>query len=213
MTEAASWMETFRDGIRRNQTVANLLSSNALAFVICPAYILIPTVISYLGGLKNVYVGIQDISQFKSGSYTGEVTADLLPPEIHFAIIGHPERRKYFHETDEIIAAKARLLAPRSISSITCIQNATDAVPNESSFVAYEPESAVGQDYDESLSTILDVKKTASLKKEQLFLYGGNVNTKNIDSYLASTEINGFLVGRASLDANEFLQLASHLKV
>lgn len=210
--EAKSWMERFTH-LSSQDTFTRAIRSNSLRLVLCPPFTLFPVLSPYLTNLSHVYLGAQDVSRFTHGSYTGEVPASSFPKNVKYAIIGHSERRRHFQETDNEVREKARRLQERSIEAFVCLRDTRDAVPPEASYVVYEPESAVGKDYTEPLESILSVKRSLNIPDGKAFLYGGNVNKTNIGRYIESGEIAGFLVGRASLDPDEFMHLASYFPV
>ena len=75
-------------------------------------------------------------------------------------------------------------------------------------FVAYEPVAAIGTGQNESLDKVLEMKKKMTLPAGCIFIYGGSVNEKNVHEYLVSDEIDGFLIGKASLDPAQFLAIS-----
>ena len=88
--------------------------------IICPPFIYL----ELAGDItedSEVFVGAQNVSQFETGAYTGEISASMLRSmHIDFAIIGHSERRKYFKESDEELFAKAKTALKYDIAPIFC---------------------------------------------------------------------------------------------
>lgn len=175
---------------------------------ICPPYPFLGLMQDKLGKLGNIFVGAQTVSSYEQGSYTGEVTARSLEGTVRFAIIGHSERRKTFKETDEELALKVALAKKYNIEPIYCIRDEKDVIPPGVTYVAYEPVAAIGTGQNESLDKVLEMKSKLSLPNGCIFIYGGSVNEKNVNEYLVSHEIDGFLIGKASLTPETFLQIA-----
>lgn len=178
-------------------------------FGICPPAPFLSYLQWRLSELKNVFVGAQTISSMESGSYTGEVTAKSLVGTVRYTIIGHSERRKNFNENDADLAVKVAQAVKYHLEPIYCIRDEKDAIPSGVKFVAYEPVAAIGTGQNESLDRVLEMKKKMQLPQECVFIYGGSVNAGNIHEYLASDEIDGFLIGKASLEPDAFLAIAS----
>lgn len=182
----------------------------------------------------KIHFGAQNVSSFSHGAYTGEVSALMLKDlQVPFCIIGHSERRKYFLETDEIIAKKMDLLVQEKIIPILCVGETLAEKENHQTesvlfsqiekglqlvkdrsfdlFVAYEPVWAVGSSIPATpeLAAKVLTKLQIEVKKmcphvQLKLLYGGSVNQENIDDYLSHKVIDGVLVGGAALDEKTF---------
>ena len=181
--------------------------------------------------------GAQDVSAHASGAYTGEVSAAMLMEfGCRYAIVGHSERRQMHRESDDLVAAKARAALASGITPIVCVGESlqereaglTDAVVQRQLgavvgalggdmskiVLAYEPVWAIGtgrtatpaqaQEVHASLRTSLSQAGAAEVK----VLYGGSVKAANARALLAMPDIDGGLIGGASLDAAEFLAIA-----
>jgi len=170
--------------------------------------------ISYVQGklkdCKNVFVGAQTLSSFEKGSYTGDVTATSLEGVASYSIIGHSERRSTFpeSETDALLAEKVKQALSHSIIPVYCVRNEQDSIPHDVKFVAYEPVAAIGTGQNEPPSQVVEMKKKMNLPENCVFLYGGSVDEKNASDYFATGEIDGFLLGKASLDPVQFIKIA-----
>ncbi len=183
--------------------------------------------------LKYAKLGAQDSFWNEGGAYTGEVNlAQLKTAGVSFVIIGHSERRRYLGESDEVINRKVSASLRYGLQVVLCVGNQErsedpmrvissqlaqdlkglapgDKVENLT--VAYEPIWAIGTGDAESPDGAANV---AARIKEQLtrywkigsprVLYGGSVDDKNIAKFLEKEEIDGVLVGGASLKAAEF---------
>lgn len=181
---------------------------------------------------KNLVISSQDISVHEKGAYTGEISAQmLLSFDVKYSIIGHSEQRMYHNESNNIVNAKAKQALKNNITPIVCvgetleeyeknmseevvkkqIEESLKNIDSEKVVIAYEPIWAIG------------TGKTATLKYAQkmcafirnltsektLIQYGGSVSEKNIDQLLEQKDIDGVLVGKASLEVDSFVKLIS----
>lgn len=203
LDEALRWIDIF---------AKQLPEKNGAKIIICPPFQLLYSLAEKIKKLKNIYLGAQDISAFNNGNFTGEVTAKMLKNLIQYSIIGHSERRKYFSETDKEIEKKVIQAKKNQIEPILCVRDEKDKIFPQVKIVAYEPVFAIGTGINESPEKVLFMKKRLNLKSNTIFLYGGSVNEVNIKKYLSTNEIDGFLIGAASLDPIRFshiIKLAS----
>jgi len=177
--------------------------------IISPCYIYLAYLREWLRKykLKNIFLASQDVSEFEGGSYTGEVSANLLKGLVDFAIIGHSERRKNLNEDKNRIRRKIVLAVKYQIKPILCINKKEELeTDRDLNFIAYEPLSAIGTGNNLNLREAINFKKQINLDRKIKFLYGGSVNADNIKEY-NNKEINGFLIGKASLDPVFFWQI------
>lgn len=198
--EVNSWLDTF--------TSFELdVLQHAVHVVIAPPYPFILTVKERLRSFPWIKLAAQDVSPFGAGSYTGAVSMHNLGGIIDYCIIGHSERRKYFHETDAELAQKVDLLCSSNIEPILCVRNEHDGIPSRVNFVAYEPVKAIGTGDNESVDDVLKMKHALNLKGNVAFIYGGSANLSNVREYLSHSEIDGLLPGAASLNPQEFYDM------
>lgn len=198
-TEMKQWIYTFQREYKANKNVT---------LGVFPPLVFVSYVQGKLKDCKNVFVGSQTISSFEKGSYTGEVTATTLEGVASYSIIGHSERRKIFGETDEQLAEKVKQALTHGITPIYCVRDEKDPIPDGVKFVAYEPVAAIGTGQNEPPELTVAMKAKMKLPKDVVFIYGGSVNEKNANDYFATGEIDGFLIGKASLDPSQFIQIA-----
>lgn len=159
----------------------------------------------------------QNVSSFPTGAFTGEISAQMLKElGVKYCLIGHSERRKYLHETNDDINLKYESLAKENIIPIVCAQS-FEEIPQdifsqtrETVYVMFEPFEAIssdGQYKHESpeiiVQTIVDWK--TKLPENIKFLYGGSVNPENCANIISfCPQLSGFVVGHASLDPITF---------
>lgn len=211
LKEAEKWLDTF--GANRFQVPSDVTVG------IAPPFPFVLTVSSFFAShhFDTVVTGIQDMSQFPAGKYTGAVSAQNLSElSVRFAILGHSERRKYFHETHQDVANKVDQCLQNGIHPVVCVDDeyifeqaaAIDAASLVKCVVAYEELSAIGTGDNvepDKVATVIDTIKTAF--GQVPVLYGGSVTPLNAKQYAQITD--GVLVGGASLSAEKFIQIAA----
>lgn len=181
-----------------------------LKVVICPSFVDVEEVKKAIQvGNYPLLVGVQDLSPFDTGAYTGEEAAKILKDFVDLAILGHSERRQHFGETDEMIAQKVNQAIEHDIIPLVCVQGKDTPIPEGCKLVAFEPVEAIGTGHPD---TPTDAQAVAwQLKKnygEELeILYGGSVTAENVKHFLNEDDITGVLVGSASLEAQEFVDI------
>ncbi len=196
-----------------NEFLKQKLTSTEIKIILCPPFPLLSPLKKMVEGQNNITVGCQNISIFEGGTYTGEVTAHSLESLVEYTIIGHSERKKHFHETDDDILKKYEILRKHNIEPIYCIAQMNTPYPSDLHFICFEPPEAIstgdGKGNNETLESILSAKQSLKVPSEMKFIYGGSVNKDNATEYLNSKEIDGFLIGGASLDPIHFYQIIS----
>jgi triosephosphate isomerase (TIM) len=204
--------------------------------LICPPATLIARAVEAAG--SSLAIGAQNCHAEESGAFTGEVSAEMLRDAGARAVIaGHSERRQYFGETDEEIAAKAKAAWRAGLTAIICVgeteaerdagrahdvvaRQVMESVPSGAdgvtTAVAYEPIWAIGTGRTPSSKDIRDMHAhiRADLARELgaagrtiRILYGGSVKPANAREILSIEEVGGALVGGASLKAEDFLAI------
>lgn len=176
--------------------------------IFCPSHPFISAAAQKISanGFK-IKLGVQDISKFEQGSYTGEVAASQLKDLCYFAIIGHSERRQNFIETDEVLAKKVQNTTTAGITPIFCVQNENTPIPQGVEIVAYEPIFAIGSGNPDNPE---DAKKVAGLIKQKggyTLIYGGSVASDNVESFLTQNVFGGVLVATNSQDPQNFIKI------
>jgi len=177
--------------------------------IVCPS----APYLAYLKeNLENAEIGAQDISKFKDGNFTGEVSAEQAKDFVKYAILGHHERREYFGESDREVKAKMHRCLENSVTPIVCIGNLKElGILNLNSkiIVAYEPVFAIGTGDTDTPKHISEITNEIKEKFHHIkVLYGGSVSEENIKSF-SSIGLDGFLVGGESLDAKSFYNICA----
>lgn len=156
-------------------------------------------------------IGAQDISSFPEGAYTGEVSGRLLKDLASYVIIGHSERRRYLHETDEMLSQKVQQAKAYGLEVVYCVESPESVVPEGVQIVAYEPPTAIGTGHPANPEDVERVAGLLKAKNDVLYvLYGGSVTADDIADYTQLPSIDGVLVGGASLTPKDFISLIQH---
>jgi triosephosphate isomerase len=170
--------------------------------------------------ISGLSLAVQDLSPFPLGSYTGEVTGAMVRDFAGYAILGHSERRRYFHETHQDIANKVSEAVAAGITPILCIdlpyaREQLAAIPEKDStglIIGYGPVEAVGIDIPQSLTKARDaVAAIRAMAPDNPILYGGSINGENAGEYGSLAGISGLMVGASSLDPDTFAAIGHAL--
>lgn len=184
--------------------------------------------------VKGINVAAQNCASFENGAYTGEVSVDMIKScGATHVIIGHSERRQYFAEDDDTINAKIKLSLSRGLVPILCCGESLEQRKNgqekavvesqlknglvgldeellSSMIIAYEPVWAIGTgetataDQAESMHAFIRSLLPSSVGDDICILYGGSVKPGNFQELLEMENIDGGLIGGASLEAASF---------
>ena len=192
----------------------------------------------------DLVFGAQDVSQFDSGAYTGEISGAFLKAlDATYVIIGHSERRTMHAESDEIVAAKSAAAIKHGLVPVICVGETADdlethgpsAVPvaqlraalagisgQANIVVAYEPVWAIGsgqaatpeqaEQVCAALRGVLAEALGQDVADATRILYGGSVKSGNIAGFMRQPNVDGALVGGASLDVAEFAAISRFQK-
>ena len=236
---AANWkMNGLKASIAElEKIIAGARALAAVDLVVCPPATLIASFAAKAQGTR-VAIGGQDCHAEAAGAYTGDISAEMLRDAGATAVIvGHSERRRYHGETDAAVHAKAIAARRAGLLAIICVgetraqrdagrtRNVLRAqldgsLPDndESIAIAYEPVWAIGSGLTPTRD---DIGETHGFIRERLssrsvetgrntrLLYGGSVKPGNARDLLSVKDVDGALVGGASLNADEFLAIAS----
>ncbi|NTU46570.1 triosephosphate isomerase [Candidatus Roizmanbacteria bacterium] len=201
--EGVEWFQELETLLNTNPITLEKIRENQIRVVVCPPFPLLP-LLHPLAQPLGIFLGAQNISSHEEGSFTGEVPTLIIADMCQYVIVGHSERRALFHETDADIGKKVTLALEQRIEPIVCVRNEEDIIPPHASIVAYEPVAAIGTGNNMRPEEVVAVKETLLLSQKALFLYGGSVDPENASSYLAHQQIDGLLIGSASLDPYQF---------
>ncbi|WP_129719680.1 triose-phosphate isomerase [Mesomycoplasma neurolyticum] len=179
----------------------------------------------------NIDFAAQNMSQFEKGAYTGEISPLMIKDlNAKYVILGHSERREYFNESDEIVNQKLHLALKHGVIPIVCIgetlkqyeakqtkevilkqiqKSLKDVKDFSKIIIAYEPIWAIGTGKTSTVEYAQEIcefiRKNTS--KNVIIQYGGSVNPNNIENLMSQKDIDGALVGGASLEAQSFIKL------
>ncbi len=183
---------------------------------------------------SRIQLGAQNVHWEESGAYTGEISGPMLQEVgIRYVIVGHSERRQYFGETDETVNLRLKAAQKNDLTPILCVgetKQQRDAGETESLIIrqlekglvnvdqtnlviAYEPIWAIGTgdtcETSEANRVISVIRK--QLKNPDVPIqYGGSVKPNNIDEIMIQPEIDGVLVGGASLEPASFARIVNY---
>ncbi len=213
LNSTQNWFESFASLVQQK----GLLQDSAAEVVISPPYPVLSIARHLIKalGFSRVQLGTQGLSQFGSGAYTGAVAAENLEGlGLEYCLVGHSERRRFFAETDEVVAQKVEQAIQHNLTPVLCLDKST--IGSQADYIdesyysklvtAFEPTEAIGSGHNAEASEV----ETAVHQIKQVYgdvpvLYGGSVNAENIEQYLEVC--SGVLVGGASLKASSFVDL------
>ncbi len=194
LMDAQKWLQSFSN-------------KSSKKVIILPPFTLLSFFRSFIENAKiKVSLGSQNVSQYGEGAYTGEVNAKQVKDYCEYVLIGHSERRKYFSEKKEDLAKKVEKALESKLVPIYCVQG-EEEVPQGIEIVAYEPTFAIGTGNPDSPENAQKVSDYFKKKGIKIFLYGGSVNSMNVGNFTKKENIDGVLVGGASLDPQEFKKI------
>ncbi|BDA39958.1 triose-phosphate isomerase [Candidatus Atelocyanobacterium thalassae] len=206
---------------------------NGTEIVLCVPFTLLSLLSKNLHG-EDICLGAQNIHWAEKGAYTGEISGLMLvESNVSYVIVGHSERRQYFGETDKTVNSRVIAAQYHGIKPILCIgetKQQRDAgkaeeviinqlkqglinVDQENLVIAYEPIWAIGTgetcDVSEA-NRITGIIREQVLNKNISIQYGGSVTPKNIGAIMSQPNIDGVLVGGASLNHVSFSEIINY---
>jgi triosephosphate isomerase len=240
---AGNWKlyKTIKEAIELVTLLKRKLSDfQSVDVVICPPFTALSDVREILMD-SPIGLGAQDLFWEEAGAFTGEISATLLGEAgARFVIVGHSERRQFFHETDETVNKKTKAAIRAGLTPIVCVGELLKEREESRTFqviekqlkgafagfsreemskttIAYEPVWAIGTGKVATPAQAQEVHAFIRGQFSQTFgepsahalriLYGGSVKPDNISNLVAEADIDGALVGGASLDADTFSQI------
>src|ERR1700733_11186906 len=211
---------------------------DAAEIVVCPPFTALAVVSEVLSPVSNIRLGAQNMHEAASGAYTGEISAAMLRElYVRYVIIGHSERRQYFHEDNATVNRKTKAALAAELRPIVCIG---ETLPEREAakwknvletqlleglvgltdkdladiIFAYEPVWAIGtgktaspaqaEEAHQWIRKILGTRFNSAAAERVRIQYGGSVKPENAKELLSKPDIDGALVGGASLDARGF---------
>ena len=192
--------------------------------VVCPPFVSLAAAVAVLADTE-IAVAAQNVHWAAEGAFTGEVSAPMLRElGVYGAIVGHSERRQYFGETDDGVARRTEAALEAGLSVIACVgetdsereRGETEDVlrrqvsvlsPHEQLVVAYEPVWAIGTGKTASPEQAQRAHAFVKSLLDAPVLYGGSVKPENAAELLAQPDVDGALVGGASLDLEAFVAI------
>lgn len=233
------------EGLKLASEVVNMAAdeiSSDVTMVLITPYIHLKSVSDLLKGSENVFLGSQNCHEQESGAFTGEISAAMLKSVgTQYVVLGHSERREYFEESDEVLAAKTDIVLKHEMTPIFCCGESLDIRENADPYayvkqqitnslfhlpeeeilkvvIAYEPIWAIGtgktaskeqaQEMHASLREHIAGKYGATVANEISILYGGSAKPSNAPELFACEDVDGGLIGGASLKSRDFIDIA-----
>lgn len=208
---------------------------NHVDWLVCPPAIHLPLV-------NDITKGGQDCSLYGAGAHTGDISAAMLRDQMcEYCIVGHSERRQYHAETNEIVRNKAEQVINAQMCAIICVGESLEERENGQALeivesqireslpqsanektvvIAYEPVWAIGTG---KAAATCDVTKMHNYMRDLLqsmlasgdkirIIYGGSVKPSNAEILLNLDNVDGALIGGASLNADDFIAIGNAVK-
>ncbi|RCH53888.1 triose-phosphate isomerase [Mucilaginibacter hurinus] len=234
----------YNEGLALFSEVINIVKDEATGsqqVVVCSPFIHLHSLVQLAKGYNNIAVGAQNAHQNESGAYTGETSAKQVKSTgAEYVILGHSERRQYFGETNELLAAKTDTALKNDLKPIFCIGETLqereagshfgiiksqleegvfhlDAAAFGKLVIAYEPVWAIGtgvtatseqaQEIHAYIRKEIADKYSQQVADDTTILYGGSCNPKNAAELFAQADIDGGLIGGASLKSRDFADI------
>jgi triosephosphate isomerase len=208
--------------------------------VVCPPYTALSEVSKAILD-SNIRLGAQNMSEHNVGAYTGEIAAVMLKEfSVRYVIVGHSERRQYYHETDALISKKALAVHAASLKPIVCVgetlaereagqtEKVLDTQVRGSlaglskeqmteTILAYEPVWAIGtgktastaqaQEAHAFIRRLINKLFDDAVARRVRIQYGGSVKPANARELMSQPDVDGALVGGASLEPRSFADI------
>jgi triosephosphate isomerase len=235
---------TYEEGQKLTSEIVHMYKDEAITDVVVvlnPPFPHIHPVKKLIGETPGIFVGAQNCSDKESGAYTGEVSAKILASfGVNYVILGHSERREYFKENNELLAAKVKQALAHGLTPIFCCgesleirmagthepnvkfqltQSLFDLSPEDFSkvVIAYEPIWAIGtgktatadqaQEMHQALRRHISAKYGKEIASQTSILYGGSANPGNAKELFSKPDVDGGLIGGASLKSRDFVDI------
>lgn len=241
---AGNWKmnKILQEGTELARTINRQVEDNGTVIVLCTPFIHL-TEVSKVITKDSLYLGAQNCASESSGAFTGEVSVDMIRSTgADYVIIGHSERRSYYHEDDNLLNKKVKLALAGELIPIFCcgevlaerqsgkhmqvVRNQIEkglfdlSVEDFSKVViAYEPVWAIGtgvnatseqaQEMHKAIRDLIAEKFGNQVAENISILYGGSCKPSNAKELFANPDVDGGLIGGASLNAADFMGIVS----
>ncbi len=237
---AGNWkMNTsLNEGVKLAENVNSKVDVDNVTVVLCTPFIHLTEVKKTITK-AGLFLGAQNCADKESGAYTGEVSAEMVKSTgATYVILGHSERRSYYGENDELLAAKVKIALKHKLIPIFCIGEVLEERESGRHFevvksqlnkglfdlpaedfsklvLAYEPVWAIGtgktatpaqaQEMHKFIRDQIRIKYGDSIANDCSILYGGSCKPSNAAELFANADVDGGLIGGASLNADDFM--------
>jgi triosephosphate isomerase (TIM) len=208
-----------------NELIDKLPDDVEAQIIVAPTFVNLASAVDHLE-FTNILVAAQNMHQAENGAYTGEISADMLKSiGVNTVILGHSERRSYFHETDSILAYKVDTALKHDMRIIFCFGEELKDRQDKQHFnvvLAYEPVWAIGtgetaspeqaQEMHEFIRETVRTRFGSTIAEGVSILYGGSVKPDNAKEIFSKPDVDGGLIGGAALKADDFAAIVNGLR-
>lgn len=235
----------YQEGVSLFSEIVNMAKDEVVGgqqLVVCSPFIHLHSIAQLAKGTTNVSIGAQNIADKESGAYTGETSPKQVKSAgADYVILGHSERRAYYHEYDDTLSVKVDLALKYDLIPIFCIGETQEERESGRFFevikqqlekgvfhlsnddfskvvLAYEPVWAIGtgltaspeqaQEVHQFIRNEVAEKYHEGVANGTTILYGGSCNPSNASELFAQADIDGGLIGGASLKSRDFIDIA-----
>lgn len=241
---AGNWKmnKTLQEGVELAKTVNRQVEDTDVVVILCTPFIHLAEVSKTITK-DSLFLGAQNCASETSGAYTGEVSVDMIKSTgAEYVIIGHSERRSYYHEDDALLNKKTKLALAAGLTPIFCcgevlaerqsgkhmqivksqIEKGLFDLSAEDFgkvVLAYEPVWAIGtgvnatadqaQEMHKAIRELVSVKYGAQVADNTSILYGGSCKPSNAKELFSNPDVDGGLIGGASLSAADFMGIVT----
>lgn len=227
------------------KTILSKNNTSSVEVVIIPPFLFLESAQQQVNA-SSIKLGAQNLHQNDYGAFTGEISAPMLKSmAIDYVLVGHSERRQYFHENNALLKEKVDAALSQGIRVIYCCGESLEERKSNQHFevvkeqitaalfhltnqqlkevvIAYEPVWAIGtgetaspeqaQEMHAFIRSLLTEKYDIQTAQKTSILYGGSVKPNNATEIFAQSDVDGGLIGGASLNADDFLSIAGSLE-
>ncbi len=241
---AGNWKmnKTLQEGVELAKTVNRQVEDTDVLVILCTPFIHLAEVSKTITK-DSLFLGAQNCASETSGAFTGEVSVDMIKSTgAEYVIIGHSERRSYYHEDDALLNKKTKVALTAGLTPIFCCgevlaerqsgkhmqvvksqieKGLFDLSPEDFGKVvlAYEPVWAIGtgvnataeqaQEMHKAIRELVSEKYGTQVAENTSILYGGSCKPSNAKELFSNPDVDGGLIGGASLNAADFMGIVN----